>query len=73
MENETSLTDKTANRIKPVVTCWLDFGEQMPNPMQEIYVLDKFGDIKPTINQGDWQKDYWVTNGYLWSARPACR
>ena len=73
MKNETLLTDKAANRIKPVVTCWLDFGKELPNPMQDIYVLDKYGDISPTVHQADLQKDYWVRNGYLWSVRPACR
>ena len=58
---------------KGVVTCWLDFSEEMPQPEQEIYVLDRYGVIAPTIHQGDWQKEYWVKNDYLWSARPACR
>lgn len=74
MNNEKLSTEATNPPLrKGVVTCWLDFSEEMPQPEQKIYVLDKYGEICPTIHQGDWQKEYWIKHGYLWSSRPACR
>ena len=58
---------------KGVVTYWLYFRDELPKPLQEIYVLDRYGNIQETTHQGDWQKDYWIEREYLWTTNPACR
>lgn len=65
-------TEPEENSLE-VKTIWRKFSEYPPEPLQEIYVLDKYGEIKPSIHQGDKQLKYWVFYEYLWTPRPIIR
>lgn len=74
MSEEKDLNEESnSNDCIDVVTNWRNFNDELPEKDQEIYVLDRFGQIEETTHQGDWQKKYWIMYGYVWTTRPASR
>lgn len=65
------MNKKAKNGLKATITYWLNFNNKTPSQMQDIYVLDKYGVIAPSVYKGDFQKEYWIENKYMWSVRPA--